>query len=196
MGVSLAAGLGFAACAARLPLRGRVAAAAAMLLAALLGAEMYREYAGVNVFGRAALPAEYPSFSPPSRDDALVRALAAGEGPVLEIPVRLTAHGPVPGYHTRAMYRAIFHRRPLLNGYGGYWPSGFIERMKLASALPDPKALAALRAETGLTTVVVNVADLYPKEAAAWQATLEQGSPGLRVVGRYDDAVLLDARAE
>jgi hypothetical protein len=94
------------------------------------------------------------------------------------------------------MYRAIFHRRPLLNGYGGYWPSGFIERMRLASALPDPKALAALRAETGLTTVVVNVPDLYPKEAAAWQATLEHGSPGLRVLGRYDDAVLLDARAD
>ena len=196
MGVSLAAGLGFAACAARLPFRGRVAAAAAMLLATLLGAEMYREYAGVNFFGRAALPAEYPSFRPPSRDDALVRALAAGEGPVLEIPVRLTGHGPVPGYHTRAMYRAIFHRRPLLNGYGGDWPSGFIERMQLASALPDPKALAALRAETGLTTVVVNVPDLYPKEAAAWQATLEHGSPGLRVLGRYDDAVLLDARAD
>jgi hypothetical protein len=157
---------------------------------------MYREYDGVNFFGRPALPAEYPTFRPPARDDALVRALGAGEGPVLEIPVRLTAHGCVPGYHTRAMYRAIFHRRPLLNGYGGYWPAGFIERMQLASALPDPTALAALRAQTGLATVVVNVSDLYPKEREAWRATLEHGSPGLRPLGSYDDAVVLDARAD
>jgi hypothetical protein len=196
IGFSLASGLGFAACAARSPLRGRPAAAAAMLLAAVIGAEMYREYAGVNFFGRPALPAEYPMFRPPARDDALVRALAAGEGPVLEMPVRLTSLGCIPGYHTRAMYRAIFHRRPLLNGYGGYWPAGFIERMQLASALPDPAALAALRAATGVTTVVVNVSDLYPKELAAWQATLEHGSSGLRLLGRYDDAVVLDARAD
>jgi len=197
IGLSLAAGLGFAACVARLPLRGRPAAAAAALMAALAGAEMYREYAAVGFFGRPALPAVYPTFRPPAPDDAIVRALAAGEGPVLEIPVGLIPQGCcMPGYQTRAMYRAIFHRRPLLNGYGGYWPAGFLERMQLASALPDPTALAALRAQTGLATVVVNLRELKPGELAAWRTTLETGSPGLRPQGRYDDTVLLDARAD
>jgi len=102
----------------------------------------------------------------------------------------------MPGYQTRAMYRAIFHRRPLLNGYGGYWPAGFLERMQLASALPDPTALAALRAQTDLAAVVVNLRELKPGELAAWRTTLETGSPELRLQGRYDDTVLLDARAD
>jgi hypothetical protein len=157
---------------------------------------MYREYAGPGFVGRAALPAAYPMFRPPARDDAIVRALGAGEGPVLEVPVGLIPQGCIPGYQTRAMYRAIFHRRPLLNGYGGYWPEGFIERMRLAAALPDPAALATLRAETGLTSVVVNLHELKPDELAAWGPTLARGSPGLRPVARYDDTVLLDARAE
>jgi hypothetical protein len=196
MGLSLAAGLAFAALVARLPLRGRTAAGTATLLAVLVGAEMYREYAAAGPFARPPLPATYPTMRPAAATDPLVRALGGGEGPVLEIPVGLQIYGPIPGYQTRAMYRAIFHRRPLLNGYGGYWPDGFIARMELASRLPDPRALAALRAETGLTTVVVNLGDLDPRQRVAWQTTLAGGSPWLRPLGAYDDAVVLDARAD
>ena len=102
----------------------------------------------------------------------------------------------VPGYQTRAMYRGIFHHRPLVNGYGGYWPPGFRDHMILASRLPDPAALAALRQQTGLTTVVVNARSMPPTELATWQRTLTEGSPGLRPTGTYGDAVVLDARGE
>jgi hypothetical protein len=195
MGLSLAAGLGFAACTARIPIRGRSGVAVATLLAMLAGSAMYADYQGGGVFGRMPLPRTYPTWRP-SVPEALVQALRAGEGPVIELPVRLTTHGVDPGLNARAMYRAIYHRRPLLNGYGGYWPHDFIPRMQLAERLPDPQALAALRAETGLTTVVVNVGDLYPKQRAAWKATLASGSPGLRPLGTYDGAVILDARAD
>jgi hypothetical protein len=135
-------------------------------------------------------------LQPPAAADPLVHALAADEGPVLEVPVRDRTFLGVPGYQTRAMYRGIFHRRPLVNGYGGYWPAGFRERMVLASRLPDPAALAALREQTGLTTVVVITRDLPPAELAAWRRTLAEGSPGLRPTGSYADAVVLDARGD
>jgi hypothetical protein len=195
MGLSLAAGLGFAACAARLPSRRRGSAALATLGALLVGAAMYRDYRGAGIFGRSPLPSTYPTWSPPAVN-ALVDTLRAGAGPVLELPIRLGPHGPDPAFEARAMYRAIYHRRPLLNGYGGYWPRDFIARMQLAMQLPDPNALATLRRETGLATIVVNVPDLYPKQQAAWRTTLEGGSPGLRPLGTYDDVVLLDARAD
>jgi hypothetical protein len=197
MGLALAAGLGFAACIARLPPRGRGATAVAAFLAVLVGGEMYREYAGGGPASRTALPAVYPTKRPPaSASDPLVHALVAGDGPVLEVPVGLTKQGCIPGYHAHPMYRAIFHRRPLLNGYGGYWPSGFIARMQVVARLPDPAALAALRAETALTTVVVHVDQLYPQGRIAWQDALEHGAPGLRRIGSYDNAVVFDARAE
>ena len=196
MGLSLAAGLGFALCVARLPARGRAAVFAASLFALLVGAEMYREYRAPGPFGREPLPREYPLLQPPTASDPLVQALRAGQGPVLEVPVKETVYVGVPGYHASAMYRAIFHRRRLLNGYGGYWPDGFLDRMLLATRLPDPTALAALRQQTGLTTLVVNTQNMHPVELATWRKTLAEGSPGLHPSGTYGDAVVLEVRAD
>jgi hypothetical protein len=196
IGLSLAAGVGFALCAARLPARGRPAVLAATLLALVLGGEMYREYRAPGLFGREPLPTEYPLLLPPAAADPLVQALGAGQGPVLEVPVGLTEYGCVPGYNARAMYRAIFHRRPLVNGYGGYWPDGFLERMRLAAELPDPAALAALRQQTGLATLVVNMQSLNATKQAAWRRALAEGPPGLHQSGRYDDAIVFDVRGE
>ena len=196
IGLSLAAGLGFALCAARLPGRGRAAALGGTLLALVVAGEMYREYRGPGLIGRRPLPGEYPLLQPPAADDPLVRTLAADQGPVLEVPVKDRTFLGVPGYQTRAMYRGVFHHRPLVNGYGGYWPPGFRDRMVLASRLPDPAALAALRQQTGLTTVVVITQDMPPAELATWRRTLAEGSPGLRPTGTYGDAVVLDARGE
>jgi hypothetical protein len=189
MGLSLAAGLGFALCAARLPLRGRHATLAAALFAFVVGAEMYREYRAPGPFGRAQVPREYPLRQPPANGDAIVRAVALGNGPVLEVPA-----GLVPAHHAEAMYRAIFHRRPLLNGYGGYWPDGFAGRMELAARLPDRAALTALRQQTGLTTVVVNPAGLSLAELGAWRWLFKHGAPGLRASGPYDGVLVFDVR--
>jgi hypothetical protein len=192
MGLSLAAGLGFALVVARLPARGAVAMLSATVLALVACGEMYREYRAPGPFEREGLPAEYPLLRPPGADDPMVRAVARGSGPLLEVPIGLTIHGPVPGYQADAMYRAIFHRRPLLNGYGGYWPDGFIARMLRATALPAVDALAVLRRDTGLATVVVNADHLERSEAASWQRSLENGLPGLEMRGRFGKAVVLD----
>jgi len=67
------------------------------------------------------------------------------------------------------MYRAIFHQRPLVNGYNGYWPSGYLDRVSLARKLPDPESLAELVRGTNLTHIVVHPRALAPVARQRWQ---------------------------
>jgi hypothetical protein len=79
------------------------------------------------------------------------------------------------------MYRSIFHRHDVLNGYVSYWPSGFAERMALAERLPDPDALAELRRETGLAYIWVHGRDLA-ESRTAWNAIAREGRGYLTLV--------------
>jgi hypothetical protein len=188
LGLTMLAGLSFAECARRLPVAPRLPPAAAPLaLAAAVAAGMYLEY-------RPFTRPEYPLAPAITGDSAVVRTLRQGRGPVLELP--LGRGGLQPYYHATAMYRSIFHWRPLLNGYSSFWPAGFPERMALAQRLPDPVALEALRAETGLTTLVVRLAMLLPAERAAWMAAAG-GSAGdlLRLVIRDGDDLVFEVGA-
>jgi hypothetical protein len=137
---------------------------------------IYRQYAsGVGApFDRRALPAHYPTHTADTSPE-LVRVLRDGDGPVLEVPVGPKG-GVTPFFNAGALYRSIFHWRPLVNGYDGYWPAGFAERMALAGRLPDADALAALRHETGLTTLVVHQGIRLDERAhAAWEALASSG---------------------
>jgi hypothetical protein len=127
-------------------------------------------------------------------------------GPVLELPVGEEATDlPWPAsmtpifasarYQARAMFRSIFHWRPLLNGYSSYWPSDFPERMALARRLPDPESLHTLRATTGLETIVVHTEDVKPAARAVWLALAARGgSDDLRLVGRDGAELVFDVR--
>ena len=107
----------------------------------------------------------YPLFKAPGRDSGLVQALSSGSGTVLELPTNPLS----PLRDSEAMYRAIFHQRPLINGYNGYWPSGYSDRVALAKNLPDPESLAELVRRTDLTHVVVHPRALPPAERQRWQ---------------------------
>jgi hypothetical protein len=167
MGLALLAGAATAACARALK-RPWARVSGAFVLAAVLGM-MHLEYRG-GLGNWAPLPRSYPLDEAIEGDSAVVRALRQPGGPVLEVPVQGTAHLP----HARAMYRSIFHWRPLLNGYGSYWPVGFPERMALAGRLPAPDALDALRRETGLAAIVVHASPGNP-EVGAWRLIAERG---------------------
>jgi len=107
----------------------------------------------------------YPLFKAPGRDSGLVQALNSGSGTVLELPTNPLR----PLRDADAMYRAIFHQRPLINGYNGYWPSGYPDRVALAKKLPDPESLAELVRGTDLTHVVVHPRALPPAERRRWR---------------------------
>jgi hypothetical protein len=109
---------------------------------------------------------------------------------VVEVP-----SGVIPSWNTRAMYRSIFHWRPILNGYSSYWPTGFAERMALTDRLPDARALAALVAQTGLAAVLVNTGERWPKRDAWIALAAADGNDALRLVAREGDLVLFAVRA-
>jgi hypothetical protein len=69
-------------------------------------------------------------------------------GPLVEFPL-----GPI--YHdVAAMYRQLWHHRPLINGYSGYFPPHY-SALQRGLALRDPDILTQL-ATVGVTTAVVD----------------------------------------
>lgn len=162
------------------------------------------------------MPPHYLLQAVPDPASPLMRLLAAPGGPLLELPINHLNR------HTRAMYAAVYHRRPVLNGYNGYWPADFPRRMALACRLPDPAALAELRRETGLATILVHLRswpylDFFeqpppygcappnaprpsPKAArrfavetyGAWLRAMRGESPDLRLVARDDTNLLFE----
>jgi hypothetical protein len=161
----------------------RVALAAAVMLVA------YRDH-------REAMPA-FTVEPAPSLTSPVLEALRREDGPLVELPVDPIRTG-VPGaklaeQQARAMFHSIAHWRPLLNGYASYWPAGFPERMAVAARLPDAAALRALRATTGLSSVLVNVDDLMPSARTRWLALSDTAdASGLRLVARDDRTLLFD----
>jgi hypothetical protein len=190
---------------------------ARVALAAAVVGVLYVQYAPARAVPAALrlrpLPARYPTAAPPA-DSELAETIRRLGSPVLELPV---GRGRVPFnalFHARAMYRAIFHGQPLVNGYHGYWPATFPARMALAGRLPDAEALAALWRETGVGTIVVHpsdfgaevkllcrgidprapgceLADPGADDRGRWRAVVEHGDrEDLRLVGRYGEALV------
>ncbi|TMB12981.1 MAG: hypothetical protein E6J71_23440 [Deltaproteobacteria bacterium] len=114
-------------------------------------------------------------------------------GPLLELPaMRLSGPALDAPANTRAMYRSIFHWRPLLNGYGGYWPAGFPELMALARELPDAEALAQLRRETRLELLLVHAGDFGRLERDLCARSLGSSASCRPGVGSAEHATWLD----
>ncbi len=184
VGMSLLAGLALAECARRLASRPALRLLP-VALAALFGGGIYAEYLhgfGTPRFLRKELPSPYPVVEALRSDTTVVAELRKPGGPLLELP--LGKFDVLPPFHARAMYRSIFHWRPLLNGYDSYWPAGFPERMHLAAQLPDRDALATLRRETGLETILVQTADLDVDARLPWEAIAARGRDDLALIGR------------
>lgn len=201
VGHAVLAGLGFAACedvlvrtlrprwtalrrtAGWLTLGVRVGLAVVVILACRLA---YLDGPPVVAEAYATVPAI-------GADDPLAARLARGTGPVLEVPTWRDLEDPrTPAAETRAMYRALHHHRPVLNGYRPFWPTGFLDRAQLAARLPDPEAVAMLRAQTDLATIVVHLGELTADEAARWQAATDGARSDLRLTDRLDDTLVFD----
>jgi hypothetical protein len=158
VGIAILAGAAFAECSGRLGSRRRSAA-----LALALAVVMYVQYTGgfrlPGIAPVRSLPSDYPIWPAIAPGSRLLELLARPGGPVVELPVGALV-GPDTSndapLQARAMYRSIFHRRPILNGYSSYWPREFPARMAAVRRLPEPEALAALRRDTGLEMILVH----------------------------------------
>jgi hypothetical protein len=175
IGESILVGVAFTECTRRFASRGRRARIGCAALALLLALSFVTVlYARTSAF----------PVSEAMRPSPAIPELRQGDGPLLELPAGLAQN-------SRAMYRSIFHWRPLLNGYSSFWPAGFPERMALASRLPDPGALAILRETTGLAAIDVHIRELFGADRAAWVAAAVPGRrPDLRLLWRDGDELV------
>ena len=84
----------------------------------------------------------------------LYRALATQpRGLVIEFPVPETSS--LPGDDAQYAYMSTFHWFPLANGYSGYYPASYIERLNRLRGFPGDKALRQLTAD-GVRYVVIH----------------------------------------
>lgn len=142
----------------------------------------------------APLPSSYPTAPAIRGDSRLLAMLRASGRPVVELgapdvePANEFTGIVEPS--ARAMYRSIFHRAPILDGYGSFWPAGWLERMTLARRAPAPGVIGRLAEETGLAHVLVHARGLSAEDRARWLA-----SPELRLSATEGDDLLFDVVA-
>jgi hypothetical protein len=117
-------------------------------------------------------PAPIPTFAPP---DSYRLPEGARSAAVVEIPVRGSIFGDVA-----AMYRAMRHGRPVVNGYSGHAPPPY-EVLRIASAEGDISVLPAL-ATYGPVCVVV---DRRTNDPAVGAAVVEHGGRSIGADGAF-----------
>lgn len=101
-------------------------------------------------------------------------------GVVAELPV--PEH--LPGSEARTAYLSIFHWQPIVNGYSGYAPQSYLDRLRALRDFPDERAMARLRAD-GVRYIVVHLAEYDRDHAVLVQQALDHYQ--LRELGRFFD---------
>ncbi len=179
MGTALLAALAFTTCAAAVARAARPGALRALAFAAVATAFVAEYRWGLPAGWRPPVPAGYPLAVPPAISPAIADVLRATPAPTLELPTA------IPLQQTPAMWRSIGGWWPLVNGYSGYFPAAFPERMTLAARLPDAAALEALVRDTGLAWVLVRTGDMgFSPARAVWGELAARPSDALRLVAR------------
>jgi hypothetical protein len=102
-------------------------------------------------------------------------------GIVAEFPMPPSTN--LPGRDAMYSYMSTFHWKPLLNGYSGYYPRYYIDRLDRLETFPEPQAIEHLRNED-VTYVVVH-AETY--SSAEFEHIIEALSESsLEPLGRFD----------
>jgi hypothetical protein len=144
-----------------------------------------------QLFGLRLLPASYPIAPAPRAPTAIVDELERRDGVVLQLPAYGDTDLDTVRANAQAMFESIAHWRPLVNGYGGYYPEGLRDTLALAGRLPDRDALAELRRRTGVTLIVVRGATASATQRDAFAALARDGGgAGLDLVRRDGDDML------
>lgn len=104
------------------------------------------------------------------------------QGVVAEFP--MPPPDAPPGHDPRFAYMSTFHWMPLVNGYSGFYPRSYLERLKKMASFPDAQSVAELKRE-GVTYVIVHADGYPPGEHARIVERLLQ--LGLKSAGQFED---------
>ncbi len=168
------------------------AALAAVVLAGTWATYAYTVFPLAQL-GERMVPAWYPIAPALYPGPAIVTELRRRDGALLQLPAEGSWLQATVAANAQAMFESTAHWRPLVNGYGGYHPAGFRETLALATRLPDPAALAALRARTGVGLVLLRGESATPEQRAAFERIAEAGeAPGFRLLVRDGPDLLFE----
>jgi len=166
--LAVLAGFGYAYLAHGLRARARLG-----LLAVLTAAVLLEYVTSVTVV-------VYPNSAPP-----VYRLLAAQPASVVaELP--MPKINGLPGQDPKYAYFSIFHWKPLVNGYSGFYPPTYVRRVLDVRRFPEPVALRVLQRD-GVRYIVVHARGYA--DPGVYERTLLRlnGMEDLRNLGRFSD---------
>ncbi len=167
--LAVLAGFGYSFLAAALRVRYRL-----IVLALLLTGVLTEYFTNVTLV-------TYPNDRPP------VYKLLASQPPgvVAEFPMpRLDG---MPGLDPKFAYLSIFHWKPLINGYSGFYPATYIHRLQDLKRFPEPFSIRVLR-RADVRYVVIHEAG-YGEQRDVYEHVLQtlDEAKGVRSLGPFSD---------
>jgi hypothetical protein len=121
-----------------------------------------------------------------ARPADVYQALRSGKpGPIAEFPVPLRE--ALPGWDPYYMAWSVWHWRPLLNGYSGYYSQAYLDSLETLRWFPDADSIALLRRK-GIRYVIVH-REFYKREEYTELALQLATTPELTRWGVYKDPV-------
>ncbi|HEU4939177.1 MAG TPA: hypothetical protein VFT39_22165 [Vicinamibacterales bacterium] len=106
-------------------------------------------------------------------------------GVVAEFP--MPRPNGLPSNEARFAFMSTFHWMPLINGYSGYYPATYLNRLERLSTMPDAAALENL-VGAGVRYVIVHVG-LYRPGGADEVIGALSGHSRFRELGRFNDGI-------
>jgi hypothetical protein len=166
MFLGVLAGMGYAALAADRSRRWRL-----VLLAGCVAALLAEYRTAVDL-------APFPNVAPP-----VYRVLSRQpRGVVAELPVSRADR--LPGADPQYAYLSSFHWFPMINGYSGFYPRSYLDRLDRLASFPSETAIVQLRRDA-VQYVIVHAAAYTPLELTEMRSQLVGG--GLLIeIGSFD----------
>lgn len=93
----------------------------------------------------------------------------------------------MPAHEPRYEYMSTFHHMPLINGYSGYYPDSYLNRLERLRGMPDDTALQSLVADN--VRYVIIHKGLYRRGAAEEVYWALKHHSRFREVGHFDDGL-------
>jgi hypothetical protein len=129
---------------------------------------------------------------PPPRVYAWLAA-QSGDAPVIELPIL-----PNDGLFQRPKFddsvyllRSTAHWRPLVNGYAGTEPPGYVKVREAMKDFPSQESIGLLRA-LGVRYAIVHLRGLGPNRRKSMEDRLGEGIVSLREAARFGDDLVLE----
>jgi hypothetical protein len=115
-------------------------------------------------------------------DPSAVESWLRGQPPGVVVHLPMGELESLPGPEAHYAYLSTFHWKPIVNGYSGYFPESFLDRVRAMRSFPDDVAMAQLRRD-GVRYVVVHMEDYSDQEQAHIRAVMTRY--GMPVLARF-----------